>query len=61
MINPDELEPAKTKVKPLDLGTLSIGELADYIKNLEAEIARARDFIAKKESHRSAIESMFKK
>ena len=34
MINPDELEPQRTKVKPLDLSTLSIHELEDYIKNL---------------------------
>lgn len=60
MINPDELEPQKTRVKPLDLGTLSIHELEDYIRNLEAEIARARDQIAKKQSHRSAVEGLFK-
>ncbi len=61
MINPDELEPQKTKVKPLDLGTLSIVELEEYIKNLETEITRARDFINKKQAHRGAIESLFKK
>lgn len=60
MMNPDELEPQKTKVKPLDLGTLSVNELGDYIKNLETEIARARDLIAKKQAHRGAVESLFK-
>ncbi len=61
MINPDELEPQKTKIKPLDLGTLSVGELEEYIKNLETEIARARDYIDKKQTHRGAVESLFKK
>lgn len=60
MLNPDELEPQKTKVKPLDLSTLSIHELEDYIKNLEAEIARTRQIIAQKQSHRSAVEGLFK-
>lgn len=60
MINPDELEPVKAKVKPLDLGTLSVGELEDYIKSLESEIVRARAMIAHKQAHRGAIESLFK-
>ena len=60
MINPDELEPQKTAVKPGDLGTLSIEELENYIKNLEAEIARARAKIADKERHRAAASGFFK-
>lgn len=60
MINPDELEPQKTAVKPLDLGTLSIEELENYIKNLEAEIARARTKITDKEQHRAAASGFFK-
>lgn len=60
MLNPDELEPQKTKVKALDLSTLSIHELEDYIKNLEAEIARTRQIIAQKHTHRSAVEGLFK-
>ena len=60
MINPDELEPQKTAVKPLDLGTLSIEELENYIKNLEAEIARARAKISAKEQHRAAASGFSK-
>lgn len=60
MINPDELEPQKTAVKSLDLGTLSIAELENYIKNLEAEIARARAKIVDKERHRAAASGFFK-
>ncbi len=59
-MNPDELEPQKTTVKPLDLTTLAIHELEAYIKNLEAEITRARALIAQKQQHRSAIEGLFK-
>lgn len=61
MMNPDELEPQKTKVKQLDLETLSVAALEDYIINLETEIARVRDLIAKKQAHRGAVESLFKK
>lgn len=60
MINPDELEPSKPGTKPRDLSQMSVGELKDYIAALEAEIARARDAIARKEVHRGAIESLFK-
>jgi uncharacterized small protein (DUF1192 family) len=61
MMNPDELEPQKTKVKALDLETLSVADLEDYIKNLATEITRVRDLIAKKQAHRGTVESLFKK
>ena len=59
MINPDELEPPRPALKPLDLEQMSVSELKDYIASLEAEIARVRATIAKKESHKSGIESLF--
>ena len=59
MINPDELEPQRKTLKPLDLQQLSVQELRDYILSLEAEIARAEDMIAKKEAHKSGIDSLF--
>jgi len=61
MINPDELEPQRKALKPLDLQQMSIGELKDYIVSLESEIARAETAIAKKESHKSGIEALFGK
>jgi len=61
MINPDELEPPRKSLKPLDLQQMSIGELKDYIASLETEIARAEDMIAKKETHKSGIEALFGK
>jgi uncharacterized small protein (DUF1192 family) len=59
MINPDELEPARPVLKPLDLQQMSVGELKEYIEALEAEIKRATDMIAKKETHKSGIETLF--
>ena len=59
MINPDELDPPRPTLKPLDLQQMSVGELKDYIAALEAEIKRTRDMIAKKEVHKSGIESLF--
>jgi|GEM_PF-1166162 len=59
MINPDELEPARPVLKPLDMQQMSIGELKDYILSLENEISRARDMISKKEAHKSGIEELF--
>ena len=59
MINPDDLDPPRPTLKPLDLQQMSVGELKDYIAALETEITRARDMIAKKEAHKSGIESLF--
>ncbi len=61
MINPDELEPPRPVLKPLDMQQMSIGELQDYIASMESEIARARAMISKKESHKNEIEGLFKK
>jgi uncharacterized small protein (DUF1192 family) len=59
MINPDELEPPRPVLKPIDFQPMSVGELKDYIAALHAEIKRAQDAIAKKEAHKSGIESLF--
>jgi len=59
MLNPDELDPPRPALKPLDLQQMSVGELKDYIAALEAEIKRTRDMIGKKEAHKSGIESLF--
>jgi uncharacterized small protein (DUF1192 family) len=59
MINPDDLDPPRPTLKPLDFQPMSVGELKDYIAALEAEIKRAREAIGKKEAHKSGIESLF--
>jgi len=57
----DELEPRRkpAQLKPLD--SWSVGELEEYIANLEAEIARARAMIAAKQAHRAGLDGLFKK
>ena len=59
MMNPDETEPMRQSVKPLDLQAMSVTELKDYILSLEAEIDRAEAMIAQKQSHRSGIDALF--
>jgi uncharacterized small protein (DUF1192 family) len=61
MLNPDDLDPPRPVLKPLDLQPMSVEELKHYIASLEAEIARAEAAIAKKEAHKSGIESLFGK
>ena len=58
-IDADDLEPAKKKVEPLNLDTLSIAELEAYISRLSAEIERAKAKIAAKQAHRNAAGSIF--
>jgi uncharacterized small protein (DUF1192 family) len=55
----DDLEPAARKPKPKELDTLSVAELEAYIGTLEAEIARARAAIERKQSHRQGADSLF--
>ncbi|MBO6838742.1 MAG: DUF1192 domain-containing protein [Alphaproteobacteria bacterium] len=57
----DEEERPKPKgIQPMDLDTMSIEALGEYIEELEAEIARVRDKIAAKKDARGAAESLFK-
>lgn len=44
-----------------DLDPLSVGELAERIAALEAEIARVKAHVVAVEKHRSAAEELFKK
>ena len=45
--------------RPLE--AMSIGELKDYVTDMEAEIQRVRDVIAVRERHRQKAESFFRK
>ncbi|HKO08538.1 MAG TPA: DUF1192 domain-containing protein [Alphaproteobacteria bacterium] len=56
----EDLEPRKTKPKPKNLDPLSVDELEDYIRELEAEIARVKGEIAKKSAHLNAAAAFFK-
>ena len=57
----DDLEPLRPKPSALELETLSVEELTDYISDLEAEILRVKSAIAAKQDHRSSAEAFFKK
>lgn len=57
----EELEPRKKKPAPRNLEEMSIEALKDYIADLEAEIARARQAIAGKEAARLGADAFFKR
>lgn len=56
----EDFEPRKQKPKPKDLSSISVGDLEEYIAMLEAEIARVREEIGRKQSHKSAAAAFFK-
>lgn len=56
----DDLDPIKKKPQPKDLTRMSVGDLKDYIADLQAEIARAEAAIAKKDKARAGADSFFK-
>jgi uncharacterized small protein (DUF1192 family) len=60
-MNPDEIDPKPQAPKPKDLETMSLKALEEYIGELEAEIGRIREVIARKHSARSSAESVFRK
>ncbi len=60
-MDPEELEPKKTKTAPRNLEPLSVAELESYIGELEVEIARARSAIAAKRNQRAGAESLFRR
>ncbi len=57
----DELLPTKKPAKPLDLNSLSVGDLQDYIAALEAEIVRVKATIKDKQDVAAAAAAFFKK
>lgn len=59
-LDPPRPLPPAAGLPPRDLEVMGIGQLTDYIAGLEAEIARARAAIARKQSARSAAEAFFK-
>lgn len=58
----DDLVPKKSSTAALgdNLATLSVGELEQRIKDLEAEIARVRDELERKRRHEAAAAALFK-
>jgi uncharacterized small protein (DUF1192 family) len=56
----EDFEPRNPRPKAKDLGLYSVHELQEYISMLETEIARAKETIAKKQSHKNAAAQVFK-
>ena len=61
MLDEDEPRPKPKRVAELRLDPLGVAELQDYIAELRAEIVRAEAEIARKQSHRSAADAVFKR
>lgn len=57
----EDLQPRSRKPDVKNLAILSVEALEEYIGELEAEIERVRVEIAKKQSAKSAAESVFRK
>ncbi len=56
----DEEEVRRPQLERPNLEVMGIAELEAYIADLEGEIARAREMIGAKTSHRGTAESFFK-
>jgi uncharacterized small protein (DUF1192 family) len=57
----DDFDPKPKKPPPVDLALMSIEDLEARIDEFETEIARMRDMIKSKQSHRSSADAFFKK
>jgi len=57
----DDLDPKTKRKKPRNLDNLSVDDLKIYIDDMKVEIVRVEADIAKKEAHKNAISSLFKK
>ena len=57
----DDRSKPKSLVQKANLDPLSVGQLHDYVAELEAEIDRVRADIAKKERVRGAADAAFKR
>ncbi|MGB0551874.1 MAG: DUF1192 family protein [Alphaproteobacteria bacterium] len=61
MAEEDDDIPRALRPKPTDLDVMSIGELSEYIGELEAEIERIRMAIIRKEEQKLAADAVFKR
>ena len=60
MIEEDLPRPTPRRVAALPLDGMGVGELETYVAELRAEIARAEGEMARKTSHRSAADRLFR-
>ena len=61
MLTEDEEPRPKTRLATPPLDPFGVAELHAYIAELRGEIARAEAAIARKQDHRSAADSFFKR
>ena len=61
MAEEDDDLPRALRAKPMDLDVMSIGELSEYIGELEAEIERIRMAVIRKEEQKLAADAVFKR
>ncbi|MBT5496978.1 MAG: DUF1192 domain-containing protein [Alphaproteobacteria bacterium] len=61
MAEEDDDLPRALRPKPMDLDVMSIGELSEYIGELEAEIERIRMAVIRKEEQKLAADAVFKR
>jgi uncharacterized small protein (DUF1192 family) len=61
MLFDDDNTPKNQPRKPRSLDKMSVDELNEYINDLKAEIIRAEEDIRKKQAHKDAAASIFKK
>ena len=54
-------QPRALRPNPFDLDVMSIGELSEYIGELESEIERVRSTIVGKEEQKLAADAVFKR
>jgi uncharacterized small protein (DUF1192 family) len=57
----DAPPPKRRRLEPLPLDSLGIEELRAYIEELKLEIARVESDITRKQSHRSAADTFFRR
>ena len=57
----DEAPRPKNQLARPSLDALGVAELKTYISELQGEIARAEQEIARKQDHRAAADSVFKR
>ena len=59
-MEPDDLDPKTKKAHKRNLDPLSVDELQNYIAELQAEITRVEEDIARKKNHLTEAERLFK-
>jgi uncharacterized small protein (DUF1192 family) len=57
----DDLDPRHKKSPPLNLDTMNIDDLQEYVAALKAEIVRVEAKIKAKQGHAAAAAAFFKK